>query len=149
MHSELSQRGLSILAFPCNQFGAQEPQDASKIETCVRRKFAVGFPLLEKVHVNGEGTHDVFRWLRLKGSEDAAAIPWNFNLFLVGRDGETCTRFSNTRTPSSIRADVEAALDAPAPSADGLVVAPPDVPSKQEAIEALAAESPSSVLAAM
>ena len=68
--------GLQILAFPCNQFLSQEPQGAEKIETCVRAQYSLGFTLLEKVHVNGANTHPVFRWLRLKGSEDAAAIPW-------------------------------------------------------------------------
>ena len=78
MHTELHQRGLTILGFPCNQFAMQEPQGAEKIEACVRSKHAVEFPLLEKVLVNGPETHAVFRWLRLKGSADAAAIPWNF-----------------------------------------------------------------------
>lgn len=80
------------------------------MEACIRTKFSVGFRLLEKVNVNGADTHSVFRWLRLKGSQDAAAIPWNFNMFLVGTDGETCTRFDNLRVPSSIKGEIEAAL---------------------------------------
>jgi len=110
LHTELQSRGLQILAFPCNQFMSQEPQGAEEIETCVRAKFSAKFQLLDKVQVNGPSTHPIFRWLRLKGSEDAAAIPWNFNLFLVERDGETCTRYANTRTPASIRDDLERAL---------------------------------------
>lgn len=116
LEDELSQRGLSIVAFPCNQFAKQEPQDAEKIETCIRQKFSVSFSTLGKVNVNGPDTHPIFRWLRLKGSDDPQQINWNFNMFLVGRDGETCTRYSNTRTPLSIKDDIEQALAAvPAP----------------------------------
>ena len=77
----------------------------------MRTKFSVGFRLLDKVLVNGPDTHPVFRWLRLKGSQDGGAIGWNFNMFLVGRDGESCMRYPNARTPSSIRDDILSALD--------------------------------------
>jgi len=80
------------------------------VEACIRTKFSVGFRLLEKVNVNGADTHSVFRWLRLKGSKDASAIPWNFNMFLVGTDGDTCARFDNLKVPSSIKGEIEAAL---------------------------------------
>jgi len=64
------------------------------------------------VAVNGTDTHAVFRWLRLRCG-DVSAIAWNFNMFLVGADGTSCTRYSNTRTPSSITSDLEAALEQP------------------------------------
>ena len=119
---------------------SQEPQGAEEIETCVRAKFSAKFQLLDKVQVNGPSTHPIFRWLRLKGSEDAAAIPWNFNLFLVERDGETCTRYANTRTPASVRDDIELALAGkPKPEAMD--------PTKPE-LDVSASESPASVLAA-
>jgi len=120
LEEELAERGLAILAFPCNQFAKQEPQGAEKIETCIRTKYSVAFPMLEKVLVNGPDTHPVFRWLRLKGSDEPLQINWNFNMFLVGRDGASCTRYNNTRTPSSIKEDIELALAAPAsPSTAG------------------------------
>ena len=78
LHSKLHQRGLEILAFPCNQFMSQEPQNADKIETCVRAKYSIGFTLLEKINVNGTDTHPVFRWLRLRSSPDASAIMWKY-----------------------------------------------------------------------
>lgn len=115
LNDNLKDRGLQILAFPCNQFGAQEPGTAVEAEACVRAKFSVSFQLLEKVHVNGGETHPIYQWLRVQGSKKADAIPWNFSMFLVGRDGETCTRFSNTRTPSSIRTEIEKALECEAP----------------------------------
>jgi len=92
----------------------QEPQDSERIETCVRAKYSVNFPMLEKVNVNGADAHPVFRWLRLKGGDDPQQINWNFNMFLVGRDGETCTRFGVQRTPSSIKTELEEALAASA-----------------------------------
>jgi glutathione peroxidase len=120
LHSELHQRGLTILAFPCNQFLSQEPQGSEKIETCVRAKYSLGFHLLEKVEVNGKYTHPVFQWLRLRATPDASAIKWNFNMFLVGRDGVSCTRYANSRVPSSIADDIEthlkASADGPSPS---------------------------------
>lgn len=104
------------MAFPCNQFLSQEPQGAEKIETCVRAKYSLGFHLLEKVDVNGSNTHPVFQWLRMRASPDASAIKWNFNMFLVGRDGMSCTRYANSRVPSSIKDDINQMLAA---SADG------------------------------
>jgi glutathione peroxidase len=114
LHSELHPRGLKILAFPCNQFLSQEPQGAEKIEACVRAKYSLGFHLLEKVEVNGAQTHPVWQWLRMCATPDASAIKWNFNMFLVGRDGVSCTRYANSRVPSSIAGDIEALLKAEA-----------------------------------
>ena len=95
MHDEFAQRGLQILAFPCNQFALQEPQSAEKIEVCVRQKHEVAFPLLQKVNVNGVDTHPVFRWLRLRSSPEP--IPWNFHTFLVSRDGENMVQHRGIR----------------------------------------------------
>lgn len=115
------------MAFPCGQFGGQEASTAEEAETCVRAKYSLSFRLLEKTHVNGPKTHPVFQWLRIKSANpDASAIPWNFNLFLVSGDGQTCIRYGNSRTPSSIREDVLSALSgvplqkpAAIPKADG------------------------------
>lgn len=93
--------------------------------------------------VNGPDTHPVFRWLRLKGSAEVDAIVWNFNMFLVCPDGETVKRFANSRTPSSIKADVEAAI-----AGKPLPLAPPESSEAQEAVGATASDSPASVLAA-
>jgi len=84
------------------------------LQTCVRAKYSLGFTLLEKVSVNGADSHPVYQWLRLCGSPNADSIKWNFNMFLVGRDGRSCTRYANSRTPSSIREDIMALLDASA-----------------------------------
>ena len=91
-------------------------------QSCVRAKFSLGFHLLEKVLVNGDDAHPIFRWLRLASDSKASPIVWNFNMFVVGRDGVSCVRYSNQRTPLSILKDLEERLDAPkapeAPEAD-------------------------------
>lgn len=119
----------------------QEPGAADEIETCVRTRFSATFRMLEKVSVNGPNTHPVWRWLRLMGSADGAAIPWNFHMFLVSKDGATCTRYPNSRHPSEIRDDVIKALDATAaPEASNN--------GKPAAAPADTVDSPASVLTA-
>jgi len=110
LHKELHAHGLHILGFPCNQFLAQEPEEAGAVDTCVRTKFGVGFELLEKVNVNGPETHPVWQWLRL-ASGDAGAIGWNFTMFLIGPEGQETRRFANTTTPLSIRGDIVELLE--------------------------------------
>lgn len=81
------------------------------MEKCVRIKHGVGFPLLEKVHVNGPDTHVVWQWLRMANhQQEEGAIPWNFQMFLVDRDGQHATRYPNTKPPLSIRDDIVASL---------------------------------------
>ena len=115
LHSELSARGLEVLAFPCNQFGYQEPKAAAEVETCARQRYGVGFHMMEKVEVNGREAHPVYRWLRLAASDDPTQAPflgWNFCLFIVGRDGRTVLRPHAQVPPSAIRDEVEALLTA-------------------------------------
>ena len=96
---------------------------------CVRQKHEVAFPLLQKVNVNGVDTHPVFRWLRLRSSPEP--IPWNFHTFLVSRDGLSCTRFANSRTPLSIKSEIEAVLEgAPMPASE---VSPEEQTGEDEA----------------
>jgi glutathione peroxidase len=112
LHRELGPKGLAVLGFPCNQFGAQEPGSEAEIKTFCTLNYDVSFPMFAKVDVNGDATHPLYRHLKaaqpgLLGTE---AIKWNFTKFLVGRDGTVLTRYAPTDTPESIRADVEAAL---------------------------------------
>ena len=92
---------MEILGFPCNQFLKQESQDSGTIEVCMRERFQVPFKILEKVHVNGPGTHPVFRWLRLHGSANAGPLGWNFCMFLVGSDGKSVRRYGAMRSTSA------------------------------------------------
>jgi glutathione peroxidase len=107
-------RGLVVVGFPSNEFGAQDPGDNTEIESFCQVNYGVSFPMMGKVEVNGGGAHPLWQWLKaqapgLLGSE---AIKWNFTKFLVGRDGKVIKRFAPNDTPESMRADIEKALAA-------------------------------------
>lgn len=116
LHRELGPKGLAVLGFPCNQFGAQEPGNEADIKTFCETSYDVTFPMFAKIDVNGDATHPLFRLLKeaRPGVLGTEAIKWNFTKFLVGRDGTVLKRYASTDTPESMRADVERALrDAP------------------------------------
>jgi len=99
-----------VLAFPCNQFGGQEPGSSQEILSFVS-KYGVTFPLFEKVDVNGPNTHPLFKYLKAqKGELLGDDIKWNFGKFLVGSDGEVLARYPPTSSPESIAADIEKAI---------------------------------------
>jgi glutathione peroxidase len=108
-----AERGFSVLGFPCDQFGHQEPGDEAEIRRFCTLNYAVDFPLFAKIEVNGEGTHPLYRWLKRerKGVLGSAAIKWNFTKFLIGRDGQVVRRYAPTDTPEKIAPDIEALLD--------------------------------------
>jgi len=89
-----------VLAFPCNQFGAQEPGSDAEILEFATSKYGVTFPMFSKIEVNGDGACDLYRWLR--ESTGGADITWNFEKFLVGRDGTVIERFDPMTTPEQI-----------------------------------------------
>lgn len=104
--------GLVVLGFPCNQFGHQEPGNASEIRDFCSTKFDVTFPLFAKIDVNGANTHPLYKFLKhaapgLLGSE---AIKWNFTKFLVDREGAVQRRYAPTDTPEKIGRDLAALL---------------------------------------
>ena len=105
-------RGLVVIGFPCNQFGAQEPGDAEQIRQFCSLDYPVTFPLSEKVEVNGAGAHPLWQWLKTekRGVLGTQAIKWNFTKFLVGRDGSVLQRHAPTASPESLADEVEAAL---------------------------------------
>jgi glutathione peroxidase len=105
-------QGLEILAFPCNQFGGQEPGTPQQIEAFCSTRFGVTFPVYQKTDVNGSNTHPLFEYLKtaapgLLGTE---AIKWNFTKFLVNRNGLPVKRFASASSPASISADIEKLL---------------------------------------
>ena len=112
LYEKYRERGLVVLGFPCNQFGAQEPGEASEIAAFCEKNYGVTFPMFAKVEVNGEHAHPLFRHLKkaapgLLGSE---AIKWNFTKFLVDRAGEVVERYSPATTPETLARGVEALL---------------------------------------
>jgi glutathione peroxidase len=110
--------GLTVLGFPCDQFGHQEPGSEADIKAFCSTRYDVTFPMFAKIEVNGEGAHPLYQHLKsekpgLLGSE---SIKWNFTKFLVGRDGRVIKRFAPTDTPASIEGDVRQALAQPRPA---------------------------------
>jgi glutathione peroxidase len=109
---EYRDQGLVVLGFPCNQFGGQEPGSAEDIGEFCRVNHGVTFPLFDKVEVNGDDAHPLFRWLRseAKGALGSEKIKWNFTKFLVGRDGQPIKRFGSSTKPEKLRGAIEKAL---------------------------------------
>ncbi len=112
LYEEFHSRGLEILAFPCNQFGGQEPGTPQQIEEFCSTKFGITFPIFQKIDVNGPHTHPLFVYLKtaapgLLGTE---AIKWNFTKFLIGRDGLLVKRYASASSPASISADIQELL---------------------------------------
>ncbi|MCQ2003601.1 glutathione peroxidase [Rhizobium sp. NRK18] len=105
---------LVILAFPCNQFGAQEKGSDEDIRTFCDLNFNISFPLFAKVDVNGSDAHPLFKYLKeaLPGVLGTEAIKWNFTKFLVGRDGKPLKRFAPNDKPEDIEDDIKAAIAA-------------------------------------
>jgi glutathione peroxidase len=108
-------QGFAVLAFPCNQFGAQEPGSAEDIAQFCASRYATTFALFAKVEVNGEHAHPLWRWLTQEASGllGSHAIKWNFTKFLVGRDGQVLKRYPPQERPEAIGPDIEMALQAP------------------------------------
>ncbi|MHB2207114.1 glutathione peroxidase [Methylobacterium sp. CM6257] len=106
--------GLTVLGFPCNQFGAQEPGDADEIERFCSLRYAVSFPVLAKIAVNGSEAEPLFEHLtRTKpGLFGTRAVKWNFTKFLVGRDGRVVGRFAPATKPAALEAKIRSALAA-------------------------------------
>ncbi|HZG46951.1 MAG TPA: glutathione peroxidase [Allosphingosinicella sp.] len=112
LHRRYSERGLAVLAFPCNQFGAQEPGDAEEIANFCRLTYDVTFPVFAKVDVNGPAASPLFEHLKhsAKGVLGSQAIKWNFTKFLVDRSGKVVARYAPTTKPEAIAADIERLL---------------------------------------
>ena len=113
LYERLGPRGLEILAFPCDQFGHQEPGSDAEIATFCDRTFGVSFPLFAKIEVNGSGAHPLYAWLKQeKGGLLGSSIKWNFTKFLVDRKGHVVARFESAVTPDSpeVVAEVEKLL---------------------------------------
>jgi len=105
-------KGFTVLAFPCNQFGAQEPGNAEEIANFCSLTYDVTFPVLAKIDVNGPSAHPLYAYLKheQKGLLGTEAIKWNFTKFLIGRDGEVVERFAPTTKPEDLKQAVEALL---------------------------------------
>jgi glutathione peroxidase len=108
LYQELKDHGFAVLGFPCNQFGGQEPGSEEEIKTFCQLQYDVSFPLFEKIAVNGEHAHPLYRYLKKsrKGFLGVEAVKWNFTKFLIDRKGNVVERFSPSTSPGKLKAKV-------------------------------------------
>lgn len=113
LHKTYAKKGLVVLGFPCNQFGAQDKGSNEEIAEFCQLNYGVSFPMMEKIEVNGSGAHPLYQYLTKEapGLLGSKAIKWNFTKFLIGKDGAVLRRYAPTDTPKSLAKDIEAALD--------------------------------------
>ena len=112
LYQRFRDRGLVVLGFPCNQFGAQEPGTAEEIASFCQTNYDVSFPMFAKIDVNGDNTHPLYQHLKqsARGLLGSEGIKWNFTKFLVNREGDVIERYAPTTTPNAIAKDIEALL---------------------------------------
>ncbi|QYF87882.1 glutathione peroxidase [Brevundimonas sp. PAMC22021] len=112
LHRAFADQPFEVLGFPCNQFGAQEPGRASEIAAFCSLTYDVGFPLFDKVEVNGPNRHPLYAWLteQKRGFLGSRAIKWNFTKFLIDREGQVVARYAPQTEPKAIQADIEKLL---------------------------------------
>jgi glutathione peroxidase len=114
LHKTYGKKGLVVLGFPCNQFGAQDTGSNDEISEFCQLNYGVSFPMMAKINVNGADAHPLFQWLKAQapGILGSEGIKWNFTKFLIGKDGQVLSRYAPTDTPAKITKDIEAALAA-------------------------------------
>ena len=112
LFQQYREQGFEVLAFPCNQFGGQEPGNASEIAEFCKVNFGLTFPLMEKVDVNGDDASPLFDWMKAEkpGLMGSKTIKWNFTKFLIDRGGNVVKRYAPTDAPKSIAKDIEKLL---------------------------------------
>jgi glutathione peroxidase len=112
LHDKYSEKGLAVLGFPCNQFGRQEPGTEAEIADFCKTKFHVGFDMFSKVDVNGDGASDLYKFLTSKDSDPqfAGPVKWNFEKFLISKDGTIVGRYRSAVKPES--AELTKAIEA-------------------------------------
>ena len=114
LHEQLSDQGLVVLGFPCNQFSDQEPGDEAEIAEFCRLTYDVQFPMFAKIEVNGPDAHPLYKWLKgnAKGILGTEGIKWNFTKFLIDRTGKVFSRYAPVTKPQAIRGEIEELIGA-------------------------------------
>ena len=112
LHKTYAAQGLTVLGFPCNQFGSQDPGSNDEIASFCQLNYGVSFPMMAKIDVNGAKADPLFQWLTKEapGLLGSKAIKWNFTKFLVGRDGQVIRRYAPQDAPAKLAKDIESAL---------------------------------------
>jgi glutathione peroxidase len=114
LHKTYAGKGLVVLGFPCNQFGAQDPGSNDEIAQFCQVNYGVSFPMMAKIDVNGASADPLYQWLTQEapGILGSKAIKWNFTKFLVGKDGRVIKRYAPNEAPAALAKDIEKALAA-------------------------------------
>jgi glutathione peroxidase len=114
LHQQFGSKGLVVLGFPCNQFGAQDKGSNDEIANFCQKNYGVSFTMMSKVDVNGSGAHPLYQWLTKEapGILGTQSIKWNFTKFLIGPDGVVRKRYAPTDKPADLARDIEAVLPA-------------------------------------
>ncbi|NYT60972.1 glutathione peroxidase [Alcaligenaceae bacterium] len=112
LYQEYRELGFSVLAFPCDQFGHQEPGNAQEIAAFCTGTYNITFPIFDKIEVNGPDAHPLYAWLKSEkaGVLGSQNIKWNFTKFLLGRDGRVIQRYGSITKPEALRSDIKTAL---------------------------------------
>ncbi len=111
IYAQYKDQGFEVLAFPCNQFGGQEPGEGSDIKEFCSTKFSTTFPLFDKIDVNGDNAHPLYTYLKSEQSGLVTDdIKWNFTKFLIGKDGVPINRYAPQTTPAKIGPDIDKEL---------------------------------------
>ena len=112
LQADYHDQGFEVLAFPCNQFGKQEPGSNEEIVEFCTTRFSATFPIFSKIDVNGADTHPLYAWLKqqAKGIMGTERIKWNFTKFLINRQGEVVKRYGSQAKPEQIADDIAALL---------------------------------------
>lgn len=112
LQRQYGDRGLTVLGFPCDQFGHQEPGDEAEIRNFCQTQYDVSFPMFSKIEVNGAGAHPLYAYLKsqAKGVLGTEAIKWNFTKFLIDREGRVVKRFAPQDKPEDLASEIEALL---------------------------------------
>ena len=114
LYDEHKEEGLEILAFPCNQFGEQEKGDGEEIKNFCEKNYSITFPIFEKVEVNGNEAHPIFKFITEQkiGFMGTESIKWNFSKFLLSKSGEVIKRYGSLDVPENLEADIKQLLTA-------------------------------------
>jgi len=114
LHQKFGPKGLAVLGFPCNQFGHQEPGDATEIGAFCQKNYGVDFQMFEKIEVNGDGADPIFKYLTetAPGALGTKAVKWNFTKFLIDKEGKVLKRYAPNVTPEALEGDIEKLVSA-------------------------------------
>ncbi|XP_073298764.1 probable phospholipid hydroperoxide glutathione peroxidase [Primulina huaijiensis] len=112
LYEKYKDQGLEILAFPCNQFGSQEPGTNEQIQEFACTRFKAEYPIFDKIEVNGSNAAPIYKYMKsVKGGLFGDSIKWNFSKFLVDKEGRVVDRYAPTTSPSSIEKDIKKLLE--------------------------------------